>query len=89
MKCPQCQFENPETVKFCGECGSKIENICPKCSFNNPSQFKFCGECGHNLRPPSALPQKELSFDEKLANIQRYLPEGLIEKILNQKNKEI
>ncbi len=24
MKCPQCHFENPDTQKFCGECGSPI-----------------------------------------------------------------
>jgi serine/threonine-protein kinase len=23
-KCPQCDFENPETAKFCNECGSKL-----------------------------------------------------------------
>ncbi|MFC1896936.1 zinc-ribbon domain-containing protein [Thermodesulfobacteriota bacterium] len=22
MKCPKCGFENPETQKFCGECGT-------------------------------------------------------------------
>jgi tetratricopeptide (TPR) repeat protein/tRNA A-37 threonylcarbamoyl transferase component Bud32 len=25
MKCPKCQAENPETVKFCGECGTPLE----------------------------------------------------------------
>jgi serine/threonine protein kinase len=24
MKCPKCQAENPETVKFCGECGTAL-----------------------------------------------------------------
>ncbi len=24
MKCPKCQVDNPDTVKFCGECGTKI-----------------------------------------------------------------
>jgi len=24
MKCPKCQTENPDTVKFCGECGTNI-----------------------------------------------------------------
>ena len=24
-KCPQCDFENPETAKFCNECGGKLE----------------------------------------------------------------
>jgi len=22
MKCPKCQFDNPERAKFCGECGA-------------------------------------------------------------------
>ena len=25
MKCPKCQLENPETQRFCGECGTKLE----------------------------------------------------------------
>jgi serine/threonine protein kinase len=24
VKCPKCDFENPETQKFCGECGSQL-----------------------------------------------------------------
>ena len=24
MKCPKCQAENPEAVKFCGECGTAL-----------------------------------------------------------------
>jgi len=50
MQCPKCQFENPEGIKFCVECGNKLEAICPKCGFNNSPSFKFCGECGHNLK---------------------------------------
>jgi class 3 adenylate cyclase/tetratricopeptide (TPR) repeat protein len=87
MKCPKCQTENPEGMKFCGECGAKLEKVCPKCNFSNPPQFKFCGECGH---PLTLLPKptfEELSFDEKLAKIQRYLPEGVTEKILAQRGK--
>ena len=80
MKCPKCQFENPDGMKFCGECGAKLEKICSKCNFSNPSQFKFCGECGTNLSLPSEPPSKDLSFDEKIDKIQRYLPKGLTEK---------
>ncbi len=87
MKCPSCQFENPEGMKFCGECGAKFEMICPKCNFSNPSQFKFCGECGQDLAVPSEPPGKELSFEEKIDKIQRYLPKGLTEKILAQKDR--
>ena len=39
------------------------------------------------LATPSDSIAKDLSFDEKLDKIQRYLPEGLTEKILGQKEK--
>ena len=87
MKCPNCQFENPEKMKFCGECGSKLEKRCSSCHFVNPPNFKFCGECGHSLTDPSETVPKERPFDEKLAKIQRYLPQGLTEKILSQKDR--
>ena len=87
MKCPKCQRDNPEDALFCNECGQKLETLCPKCGRGNPPDSKFCNKCGHNLTTPSEPTPKELSFDEKLDKIQRYLPEGLTEKILSQKNK--
>jgi len=39
------------------------------------------------LQKPSEELPKALSFDEKLAKIQRYLPKGLTEKILSQKDR--
>ena len=87
MICSKCQLENPDTQKFCGECGAKLEKVCPKCGYNNPSQYKFCGECGHNFTIPAETSPKELSFDEKIEKIQRYLPKGLTEKILSQKDR--
>ncbi len=74
-------------MKFCVECGKKLEIICPKCGFGNSPTFKFCGECGHDLSLPSKPVPKELSFEEKLAKIQRYLPEDLTQKILGQRDK--
>jgi class 3 adenylate cyclase/ABC-type dipeptide/oligopeptide/nickel transport system ATPase component len=87
MKCPKCQAENPEGMNFCGECGAKIETVCPNCNFPNPLQFKFCGKCGHQLSLSAKPVLKEISFDEKLARIQKYLPSGLSEKILAQRGK--
>ncbi len=87
MKCPRCNFGNPEGIKFCGGCGAKLERICPKCNSPNPPEFSFCGECGHNLSLPSEPPPRDLSLDEKLAKIQRYLPKGLTEKIIAQRGK--
>lgn len=49
--CPQCGAEVPQGLKFCGQCGTKLEteNICPECGKKNPPGMKFCGECGTKL----------------------------------------
>jgi class 3 adenylate cyclase len=87
MKCPKCQHENPEDASFCNGCGHKLEVACPECGKANPPGSRFCNGCGHNLTVPSEPATKELSFDEKLDKIQRYLPEGLTEKILAQRDR--
>jgi class 3 adenylate cyclase len=60
---------------------------CPRCQHENPEDARFCMGCGNNLALPSESPPAGLSFDEKLNKIQRYLPKGLTEKILSQKDK--
>ncbi len=87
MQCPKCQFENADGMNFCGKCGAKLERFCPQCNFGNPTEYEFCGGCGHKLSLPSEAPPKDLSFDEKLTKIQRYLPKGLTEKILSQRDR--
>ena len=89
MDCPKCQFANEDTAKFCNECGSKLEVVCPQCSKGNQPGSKFCNECGHDLTvlPDSKPPPKDLTPEDKLAKIQRYLPQGLAEKILSQRDR--
>jgi class 3 adenylate cyclase/tetratricopeptide (TPR) repeat protein/ribosomal protein L40E len=87
VKCPKCQTENPETANFCGECQTKLEKVCPSCNHLNSPQFKFCNKCGSNLTVTPKEATKELSFDEKLAKIQRYLPKDLTQKILAQRDR--
>ena len=84
MNCTKCHSDNPEGIMYCGQCGEKLEKICLKCNSVNPPQFKFCGQCGNDLTLASKPLCKELSPDEKLEKIQKYFPQGILEKILSQ-----
>lgn len=53
MQCQQCQYENPQGMRFCGQCGEKLPEACPSCGAEVPSGFKFCGQCGASLRADS------------------------------------
>ena len=76
MKCPKCQFENREGVKFCEGCGTKLELVCPSCRARVPADRLFCGECGSSLRAPTITPPVDYS------NPQSYTPKFLADKIL-------
>jgi len=65
MKCPECQFDNREEVKFCEECGAKFELECPSCKANIPPERKFCGKCGYDLQV-AKKPFHEISDNESL-----------------------
>ncbi len=87
MQCPKCLFDNADGMNFCGKCGTKLDKFCPQCNFVNPPDYEFCGKCGFILSPHPEPATKELSFNEKLDKIQKYLPEGLTEKILSQRDR--
>ena len=87
MKCSKCGFENREGAKFCAKCRWKLMQICPACSSENPPESIFCDQCGGDFAPPTKPLPKEPTFDEKLRKIQKYLPGGLTEKILSQRDR--
>jgi tetratricopeptide (TPR) repeat protein len=89
MKCPKCQADNADGVKFCGECGQPLrpELICPSCGHKNPSNVKFCHECGHSLvtpapetPPPSPSPEPT-SFANGRYQVKKFLGEGGKKKV--------
>ena len=85
MKCPKCGYDNKADAKFCNECGNKLELICPECRKTNTSGSKFCNQCGTRFSRSQAPDLTPL--DEKIDKIQRYLPAGLTEKILAQRDR--
>ncbi len=79
MKCPRCQFENRKEIRFCEECGAKLEQACPSCGAAVPPDRKFCGACGQALTvAPHPAP--------KFGSPQSYTPKHLAEKILTSKS---
>ncbi|MBW1767113.1 MAG: AAA family ATPase [Deltaproteobacteria bacterium] len=87
MECPKCGFSIKPGKKFCTKCGEKVSLKCPNCNNEIEPDDVFCGECGHNLTLPSETIPKTLSPDEKVQKIQKYLPKGIAEKILAQRDR--
>ncbi len=56
------------------KCGTKLSRKCPSCDSEAGAEDLFCGECGHNLTAASKPPPADLTPDDKVAKIQRYLP---------------
>jgi serine/threonine protein kinase/Flp pilus assembly protein TadD len=79
MKCPKCHFDNPETQKFCGECGTEI-----------PSSRAIHPEVTETLKTPI----KELTTGSTFAGRYQIIEElgkggmGSVYKVLDTKIKE-
>jgi class 3 adenylate cyclase len=79
MRCDRCRFDNRDGVRFCEECGTKLEQECPGCGQAVPPDRKFCGNCGQALTT-------EPASSSKFASPQAYTPKHLAEKILTSKS---
>ena len=80
MKCPKCGSDNREGIRFCEECGAKLELECPDCKAKIPLGKKFCGECGYDLTKPVETPV--INYSEP----QSYTPKFLADKILTTRS---
>lgn len=46
LVCPHCQFENPNTNKFCQKCGTSLTyKTCYKCNSQVPLSEEYCPNC--------------------------------------------
>jgi Double zinc ribbon len=43
VKCPRCQTENREGLRFCEDCGARLAATCSACGTELTSGKKFCG----------------------------------------------
>jgi membrane protease subunit (stomatin/prohibitin family) len=69
VACPSCGKQNAASVKFCSDCGSKMETAkvpCIKCGAQLREGAKFCSECGSSQEKPKCTNcQHELSPTSK------------------------
>jgi len=87
MRCPGCEFDNPQGMNFCGKCATPLAlPRCQQCGIDNPAGFAFCGKCGTALtrRVSSSKFQVPSSPQHPTPSIQSpisYTPLHLAERI--------
>lgn len=87
MKCSKCNHENPDSNKFCSECGTKLEvntyNIeCPYCHRQIPKDSKFCPDCGNKISYSDN--HDELIFHVNGISFKMKYVDGQIDKDINE-----
>ncbi len=53
MKCPACNTDNADKVKYCENCGYNLSQVCPHCGSDISNTEYFCPHCGEavNYQP--------------------------------------
>src|SRR5512145_1875050 len=83
MLCPNCGTANPESARFCMNCGFALVPAaappaapapsCPNCGAQLLPGAKFCHNCGYALAPEAGT-----SLQERL---QQFIPRELLSKL--------
>jgi len=61
---------------------------CPNCQTENREEARFCDSCGQQISPtPPGKTPPTLSHEDQISRIRKYLPRGLAEKVLAQRDK--
>ena len=97
MICAACHSSNEDDARFCAQCGQPLDTLCPACGSQSQAGARFCRICGHSLAPSSGPSQPSVvqpqpstrlpSLDERLDQLQRYLPAHLADKILANRGR--
>ncbi|MBI1802306.1 MAG: zinc-ribbon domain-containing protein, partial [Chloroflexi bacterium] len=87
MNCTHCQTPNPDTAKFCMNCGLALALICPECRTELPSAAKFCFNCGHRFggplrqAPDAPVRQAQDAPPPAQSPLRQFIPPELIAKL--------
>ena len=74
MRCPKCQFDNPEEMNFCGKCAtdSRIDKETPPKSDYHPRSYT-----------PKFLAEKILTSRGSIEGERKRIPSGIQRFLLN------
>lgn len=80
IKCPNCNEELEDGIKFCGNCGQKITETvtCQNCGQQNSTEFSFCKSCGASLSNNAAAPAEPIEKKTALPKLPFKLPKKSI-----------
>jgi hypothetical protein len=97
MLCPACHHTHKNHTRCCDRCGQPVEAGCPVCASPNRVGVPCCSHGGQSLvlcpGASQATVESSLifdhppSWDEKLDQLQRYLPCHLTDKILAHRGR--
>lgn len=65
MKCKNCGTEIGKDIKFCPNCGNKIQKQCPMCGQEIEEGMKFCVSCGAKLLDDEAVNNNVYATEQK------------------------
>src|SRR5712691_10593742 len=82
MRCAACGVDNRAGVRFCEECGARLEALCPACGASVPPGKKFCGACGAAFGPAARSTDAP---GDRFATPKAYTPAHLAERILKDR----
>jgi len=77
MKCPRCETESREGLRFCEDCGARLIVTCAACGAEVAPGKSFCGACGARIGTASRESHAAAPSD--------YTPKHLAERILTSR----
>ena len=90
MICPRCRTANPESNRFCDQCGVVLEARCAACGATLRPAARFCGACGVPVSGAAATPgaadAPAPAAPPSPLPVQPYTPRHLAEKILKSRS---
>lgn len=80
--CPHCQTNNPDTARFCSNCGQELFRKCSNCNSELAPDALFCMHCGQPVQRQSQ------ADDNRLSRLTAVVPGSLVQKMVQESKVE-